>query len=336
MVDRDHPDGTKLFAAMQSMSSARITQLPPPGEVFGVYLEGALYRAVRNKPSIRSFSRKDYIRLLDTGEIIPYDGALSMCALSEYYRRIPAFAIRCLLVSVIDDPFCEDFDRYLKKMVNSTLHFKVVSSEKHILFVELSKHPILLNDPFSTPSTPESTPPKVKPTLARRCRSAPLSSSPPKPPRSTIFAVDPVRQNNPFTSIRFPSALTAGKRYCPFDESNCATGAHSKNGHKSRETGEAKQRIVPPVGSHLMLMPKFIRDVGHIWCHVVTADYVNPDFREMELRMNDPEYSRQYRKLQQRPSRFEGQVTRTATSFTRDVISMFSDWAEIFKVCSFI
>ncbi|KXJ68282.1 hypothetical protein RP20_CCG004511 [Aedes albopictus] len=301
MVDRDHPDGTKLFAAMQSMSCARIFQLPPPGEIFGIFLEDSVFRAVRNKPTAHSPSRKNYIRLVDTGEILPYDSALPMCTLSEYYRRIPAFAIRCVLVSVVSDPFCQDFDRFLKKMLGTSLHFKVIStssSGRKSLFVELSQHPIVVRDkPSSTTSSPESTPPnKGKSIFGRRNRSGPLfSPSPPKPPRADIFAVDSAEQNNPFTSIRFPSVSIGEKRT---GESNCT----SKNGlNAGKVGGEKTMRIVPPIGSHVMLVPKFIRDVGHMWCHVVKADYVNPDFREMELRMNDPEYAMRYRKLQGRP-----------------------------------
>ncbi|XP_062539770.1 uncharacterized protein LOC134207835 isoform X2 [Armigeres subalbatus] len=302
MVNRDHPDVTKLFAAMQSMSSAHLYQLPPPGEVFGVRLDDSVFRAVRNKPLNHSPLRKDYIRLLDTGEILPYDGNMRMCSLSEYYRRIPAFAVHCLLVRVMDDPFCEDFDRYLKKSLRSIQHFKVVSAEKSCLFVELSQRPIVPSDQHSNTSSRESTPTKVKPISMMRIRAA-SPRSPQKPPRGNIFAVDSAEQSNPFTSIRFPAVPTAEMPLCPFNgSSECNLGAHKKIGLKTQQ--ECK-KVVPPNGSHLMLVPKFIRDVGHMWCHVVGGDYVNPDFREMELRMNDPEYSKHYKPLQEKPKMFQ-------------------------------
>ncbi|KXJ84112.1 hypothetical protein RP20_CCG020736 [Aedes albopictus] len=312
MVDQDFEDldGDTLVAAMQNVGRARIFQLPPPGEMFGVILEGSVFRAVRNKATDQSPLRKHYIRLVDTGEIFLYDSALPMCTLSEDYRRAPAMATRCVLVSVIDDPLCQDFGRFLKKKLRSSLHFKVISSqssETKSLFVELSEHPIVVRDQLSSAtSSPESTYLKVKPICGRRNSSASLlSSSPFKPPRADIFAASPVKQNNPFTSFRLPSVLTGDKRYCPFNGSSnfdCSRGAHSKNGLKAWNAGgEDTKRIVPPIGSHVILVPKFIRDVGHMWCHVTEANCVNSQFREIELRMNDPKYSMLYRKLQGRP-----------------------------------
>ncbi|XP_038104314.1 uncharacterized protein LOC6047021 isoform X1 [Culex quinquefasciatus] len=306
IVDRDHRDCTKLLAAMQHSHGSRLAQLPGrPGDVFGVFLEGTLFRAVRNRPPLEgSRMRTDYIRLLDTGEVLAYeegDGGM-LCELSEYYRKLPAFAIRCVLVNVLDDPFsCDDLNRYLRKNLHATQNYKVVSAEGHILYLRLSQQPITEN-PFSgdlsadsatsslsdssdsEPSSLEET--RVKPRTPRLV-APPSPQKKPTTPRWNIFKVDNPDKSNGTPIIR-PAGIPPEKPPTP-----------------PKKKPDSDDYVVPPVGSHLYLVPKFIRDVDHFWCHVVEGgDRVNADLMELELKLNDAEYSRTFRKFDRRPPAF--------------------------------
>ncbi|KAL1380071.1 hypothetical protein pipiens_014469 [Culex pipiens pipiens] len=306
IVDRDHRDCTKLLAAMQHSHGSRLAQLPArPGDVFGVFLEGTLFRAVRNRPPLEgSRMRTDYIRLLDTGEVLAYeeDGGGMLCELSEYYRKLPAFAIRCVLVNVLDDPFsCDDLNRYLRKNLHATQNYKVVSAEGHILYLRLSQQPITEN-PFSgdlsadsatsslsdssdsEPSSLEET--RVKPRTPRLV-APPSPQKKPTTPRWNIFKVDNPDKSNGTPIIR-PAGIPPEKPPTP-----------------PKKKPDSDDYVVPPVGSHLYLVPKFIRDVDHFWCHVVEGgDRVNADLMELELKLNDAEYSRTFRKFDRRPPAF--------------------------------
>ncbi|KAL9696262.1 hypothetical protein quinque_015547 [Culex quinquefasciatus] len=306
IVDRDHRDCTKLLAAMQHSHGSRLAQLPArPGDVFGVFLEGTLFRAVRNRPPLEgSRMRTDYIRLLDTGEVLAYEegGGGMLCELSEYYRKLPAFAIRCVLVNVLDDPFsCDDLNRYLRKNLHATQNYKVVSAEGHILYLRLSQQPITEN-PFSgdlsadsatsslsdssdsEPSSLEET--RVKPRTPRLV-APPSPQKKPTTPRWNIFKVDNPDKSNGTPIIR-PAGIPPEKPPTP-----------------PKKKPDSDDYVVPPVGSHLYLVPKFIRDVDHFWCHVVEGgDRVNADLMELELKLNDAEYSRTFRKFDRRPPAF--------------------------------
>ncbi|XP_065078218.1 tudor domain-containing protein 1 isoform X2 [Ochlerotatus camptorhynchus] len=274
MVDLDHSDCKKLFAAMQNMYCDPLSELPPAGEVFGVFLEGSVYRAVRNKPIDHSPLKKIYIRLLDTGEILPYDAALPLCSLSEYYRKIPSLAIRCMLVDELDDLFGDNSDQYLKATFQTIQFYTVVSAEKAILFVKLRK-----------PVDQESV------------KGRPISKSSQKKPQSN--------QNRDVSSSKLAPTIPE-KPLCPYNgspESSCTKGAHSKNGSPPQSSVKADNLIVPPIGSKVMLIPKFIRDVQHLWCQLVLANDVTieADLKEMELRMNIPQNCVQFKKLTQQP-----------------------------------
>uniref|UniRef100_A0A1Q3EWU6 Tudor domain-containing protein n=1 Tax=Culex tarsalis TaxID=7177 RepID=A0A1Q3EWU6_CULTA len=302
IVDRDHRDCTKLLAAMQHTHGARLAQLPArPGEVFGVFLEGTLYRAVRNRPPLEgSRMRADYIRLLDTGEVLAFeaDAGAMLCDLSEYYRKFPAFAIRCVLVNVLDDPFsCDDLNRYLRNNLHATQHYKVVSAEGHILYLRLSQQPITEN-PFSGDLSADSATSSLSDSSdsdssrePRRPRLVPPPSPQKKPttPRWDIFKVDNPDKSNGTPIVR-PAGVPPEKPPTPPKKAS------------NLKKPESDDYVVPPVGSHLYLVPKFIRDVDHFWCHVVEGDRVNADLMELEMKLNDTEYSRTFRKFDQPPA----------------------------------
>ncbi|XP_055523579.1 uncharacterized protein LOC129717590 isoform X1 [Wyeomyia smithii] len=337
MVDRDDPDCTKLIAALQNCHGVKLAQLPRADQVFGVYLDGSLFRAVRNKLVEDSTLKFAYVRLLDTGEIIQYKEDMILCSLSEYYQKLPAFAIRCILVNILDDPFCDDLDQYLKNALHTDQHYKVVSVEGPILFLKLSQQPILLANKSlrasRTDSSTDTTP--TKPVRVKPKKNKPLHS------RMAFFKPDQLELSNNSHSIRMPTASVTkeAESACPFSNSatsNCAKGAHSKHEavpvtppSSSPETpteepyrffqndtsdvtassaagagGGDKQQdqlIVPPIGSMVYLVVKFIKDVEHFWCHVVSADSSDTDLMELELKLNSPEYTMHYRKLKQPP-----------------------------------
>ncbi|XP_058832611.1 uncharacterized protein LOC131690695 isoform X1 [Topomyia yanbarensis] len=321
IVDRDHHDCTKLFAAMQNSRGCKYAELPAPGKVFGVYLDASLFRAVRNKPIENSTLKLTYIRLLDTGEVLPYDDSMVLCALSDYFQKLPAFAIRCILVNILDDPFCDDLEQFLKKSLHTTQYYKVVSVEGHVLFLKLSQQPIPVPDKMTaTNSSAESTPTKPRRRRSRKSKHIPT--------RINIFKPEPVETSNAI-SIRMPGTTIPLEEkptrslFEPIDlkgvqserESIPGTGSTSSPGSSTEEPyryfrndsfehieDDVQQPIVPPIGCQVYLIPKFIKDVEHFWCHVVSPDFVDASLLEMEMKLNSPERSVHYRKLHSPPA----------------------------------
>ncbi|XP_053698354.1 uncharacterized protein LOC128745336 [Sabethes cyaneus] len=327
MVDRDNHDCTKLIAALQNCRGTKLTQLPRADQVFGVYLDGPLFRAVRNKQLEDSALKFDYIRLLDTGEILPYDNSMMLCSLSEYYQKLPAFAIRCILVNILDDPFCDDLDQYIKNALHTTQHYKVVSVEGAILFLKLSQQPILLTSKSlrlpRTDSSTDTTP--TKPIRIKPRKTKPF------PSRMAFFKPDQLEPASSSHKVRMPTAsVNEAEPICPFSSSltsTCAKGAHSKdeqipettpssspdftteepyrffqNDPSDSTTATGDQLVVPPVGSMVNIVVKFIKDVEHFWCHVVSPDSTDTDLMELELKLNSPEYTMHYRRLTDPPA----------------------------------
>ncbi|XP_058444572.1 uncharacterized protein LOC131426134 isoform X1 [Malaya genurostris] len=329
MVDRDHQDCTKLFAAMQNSRGCKLTELPPSGKVFGVYLDASLFRAVRNKPIENSTLTLTYIRLLDTGEVLPYDDSMVLSALSEYYQKLPAFAIRCILVDILDDPFCDNLEQYLKKSLHTTQYYRVVSVEGPVLFLNLSQQPIVVPEkPLKLVAADIPTESSLGKTRRRRSSSKTKHTS---PTRMTVFKPEPIETGGSI-SIRMPVTTTSTERKptCPFYDpfnTKCAKGAHSKlepipaldstsspgspteepyqyfrndsSGNSAEE--DSQIQMIPPIGCQVYLIPKFIKDIEHFWCHVVSPNFVDTDLLEMEMRMNSPEHSVRYRKFTSPP-----------------------------------
>ncbi|XP_055613810.1 uncharacterized protein LOC129760226 isoform X1 [Uranotaenia lowii] len=314
MVDRDHGDSVKLMAAMQHSRGTRITKLPPSGEVFGVYLEGSLFRAVRNK--VTEGSKGTFIRLLDTGEVFPYEKdnqRVVICTLSEYYRNLPSFAIRCVLVKILDDPYCADFSEFLEKNLHNTLYYKVASVEGSLLFMKLSQHKISPKLPMAS-VTRDSTSSNESTELLMRSKSVA------SPSRMNLFIPEPVDQLINGGNIRFPTVLpTDFNKDNPFSEaslykdlrlpSKFSLDCNGLNGHGGDEDSdgaesaecEAVEGVIPPIGTKIFVIPKFVQDVELIWCHVVPPDFISNDLIEMELMMNAPEVSSKLKTLDKCP-----------------------------------
>lgn len=84
MVKQSHQptnSSSLLFSALAQSKGPLLTHLPPAGEVFGIIINGAIFRAVRNQPprSIASMSREPiYLHLVDTGQIVLYNPSLKL------------------------------------------------------------------------------------------------------------------------------------------------------------------------------------------------------------------------------------------------------------------
>ncbi|CAD7092843.1 unnamed protein product [Hermetia illucens] len=110
-------------------------ELPKDGEVFGLHLEGYMFRAVKENGDSDKFSNFSAY-LIDVGEIVTINECMPMYVLPEDYQKMPAQAVLCKLEQV-NNSHDTNLSEYLGKSLYVKHKFRIVDRDRNMLFVNL-------------------------------------------------------------------------------------------------------------------------------------------------------------------------------------------------------
>lgn len=307
MIDRSQSDGKmeQMLSSLQNVTT-RLEELPgSDSTVFGVELEGTIFRAVQSK----SVVAWPFLKLLDVGEVVPYCESMILYQLTKYYQQLAPLAVRCQLVDVVDEPFCGDFNRYLVENLYNMRRFKICAREDGILRVNLStvckenRNPFL---PLPQKKPAEPAPKEYK--ISEKTLTQAQLDSLYEEPLNTTNVMKATMGYVPQDDVRI----------CPFYDpkiEGCFKGASCRLEHvakdpdgwtRDRALHKAKiraQLIEPKIGSMVKLIPTTILNVEEFFGQLDRKDYMD-GLSELQRFLNDPTYVRDFRMMDHKPCEF--------------------------------
>ncbi|XP_065078217.1 uncharacterized protein krimp isoform X1 [Ochlerotatus camptorhynchus] len=304
MIDRSQSNGKmeQTLSSLQNVST-HLEELPDSDvTVFGVELEGTIFRAIRSQ----SVLAWPFLKLLDVGEVVPYSESMILYELTKYYQQLAPLAVRCQLVDVVDEPFCGDFNRYLMDNLYNIRRFEICAREDDILRVNLSTAFKVNRNPFLplTQKKPVEPAPKEYKISEKTLTQEQLNSLYEEPLNTT---------NVMKATLGYVPKDDA--RICPFYDpkiQGCFKGASCRLEHvakdpdgwtRDRALHKAKiraQLIEPKIGSMVKLIPTTIINVEEFYGQLDRKEYIE-GLSELQRFLNDPTYVREFRMMDHKP-----------------------------------
>lgn len=305
MIDRSQSNGKleQMLASLQNVTT-RLEELPDSERtVFGVELEGTIFRAIRSKSALAW----PFLKLLDVGEVLPYSESTILYQLTTYYQQLAPLAVRCQLVDVVDEPFCGDFNRYLEENVYNIRRFEICVHEDDILKVNLST-PLKENfNPFLPQKKRAEPAPKMYKVSEKDLTQEQLDE----------LYEEPLNTTNAMKAT-MGYVPQDDARICPFYDpkiQGCFKGASCRLEHvakdpdgwtRDRTLHKAKiraQLIEPKLGSMVKLIPTTIVNVEEFYGQLDRKEYME-GLSELQRLLNDPKYVRDFRQMDHKPCEF--------------------------------
>ncbi|XP_058444357.1 uncharacterized protein LOC131425998 [Malaya genurostris] len=264
-------------------------------EAFGVLLDGTILRAARSKEDEQCF-----IKLIDMGDVLPFDHSTTLYELPPFYARIPAFALKCKLQNIDDEHFSGSRLGYLEESLGIVRSFEVVSIDQSQLIVSLSRKPHIQTQP-QIDTLVEEIKYKISLDTLSQDQVADLFEE----PLNTTNVMKAILGYDPQDD----------KRICPFFDpviQGCFKGSHCRLEHVAkltdgwtRDKALHKTKIraeleLPKVGSELILIPTYIVNVAEFYAHIPLPE-LSKALIDMQQKLNDPEFMRDYTRLNHEP-----------------------------------
>ncbi|XP_055613816.1 uncharacterized protein LOC129760226 isoform X2 [Uranotaenia lowii] len=304
LLDRTNKEEktTKMLESLQNVTS-RLEALPTAVEtVFGVELNGVIFRAVRSRSGTTGY---DFLRLLDTGEVVICEEATAMLyELPLFYKKIPALCVQCCLVDVVDDPSCGDYPHYLANSVYKDKKFEICGKSGSLLYVNLSSC-----DGKVTPKIKKPVEKKPEPVKEYKISESNLTQE-----QRDILFEEPMSTSNAMKAT-MGFVPKDDQRICPFYDpriDGCFKGASCRLEHVSKDSdGWTRDRTLhkvkirvqmlePRIGSKLSMIPTAVMNVEEFYAQLNQAENI-AELTELQARLNDPNTSRQFRKMDHKP-----------------------------------
>ncbi|KXJ71624.1 hypothetical protein RP20_CCG020140 [Aedes albopictus] len=302
MIDRtgSHGKMEQILSSLQNVTMRLETVPQSPSTVFGVELEGTMFRAIRSKPDCGW----PFLKLLDVGDVLPFADTMMFYQLTKYYQVIPPLAVRCQLVGVVDEPDSRDFNQYLTDNVYNTRKFEICSCQKDILHVKLSEVPKEDRNGVVKPRKPqESSAPEYA-----------ISEKTLTKEQLDVLYEEPLNTTNVMKAT-LGYVPKDDVRICPFYDpkiQGCFKGAFCRLEHvakdphgwtRDRALHKAKiraQLVEPKRGAMVKLIPTTIVSVEEFYGQLDTKE-CSMGLRSLQQNLNDPIYVRDFREMDHKP-----------------------------------
>ncbi|XP_021694879.1 uncharacterized protein LOC5570125 isoform X2 [Aedes aegypti] len=300
MIDRSHGKIDQILSSLQNVTMRLETLPESPKTVFGVELEGTMFRAVRSKPDCGW----PFLRLLDVGDVLPFADSMMLYQLTKFYQNLPPLAVRCQLVEVVDQPRCKDFNRYLTSNVYKTRKFEIFArDEDNLLHVKLSAVPKVDRNGVVKSKPLEPAPPEYK-----------ISEKTLTQEQLDILYEEPLNTTNVMKAT-LGYVPKDDVRICPFYDpaiQGCFKGAACRLEHvakdpdgwtRDRALHKAKiraQLVEPKIGAMVKLIPTTIVSVEEFYGQLDLKE-CSEGLRGLQQTLNDPMYVRDFREMDHKP-----------------------------------
>ncbi|XP_058444573.1 uncharacterized protein LOC131426134 isoform X2 [Malaya genurostris] len=306
ILDRSN-DGAKTDQILKTLQNvtARLEELPASSsEIFGLEIRGEIFRAIRNKPDL---STTPSLRLLDTGEIIPFDEMMILYRLPEYYQNIPLLAIRCKLVDVANGTLFCDYQKYLKQNMYVNLKYEICEIESATLHLKLAAIPRNKKQKAKAKA-------KRKPESEPAVRDYKISENTLTQEELAILYEEPESTTNAMKATMGYIARD-DERICPFYDPSiggCFKGAGCKLEHVAKDPhGWTRDRalhkvkirarqVEPKIGSEHEFVPTAIISAQEFYGQLVVPG-CGEALSDLQLQLNDPINVRTFRKMDHKP-----------------------------------
>ncbi|XP_062539771.1 uncharacterized protein LOC134207835 isoform X3 [Armigeres subalbatus] len=299
MIDRTSSHGKmeKILSSLQNVTM-KLEALPEsPSIVFGVELEGTMFRAVRSKPDCGW----PFLKLLDVGDVLPFADSMLLYQLSKYYQKMPPMAVRCQLVGVADGSFKDNLNQYLTKNLYNTKRFEICGHDQNTLHVRLSAVPKVDCNGVVKPSSKETHEYKISlNTLTQE--------------QLEVLYEEPLNTTNVMKAT-MGYVPKDDVRICPFYNpkiQGCFKGASCRLQHVAKDKDgwtrdqtlhKAKiraQLAEPKVGAMVKLIPTTIISVEEFYGQQDLKE-CSEGLRRLQQQLNDPTYVREFREMDHKP-----------------------------------
>ncbi|EDS31319.1 conserved hypothetical protein [Culex quinquefasciatus] len=302
--------------------------------VFGVRFEGTIMRAVRNK--VHGEGEPCFIQLLDTGEIVPLDTSMELYEVPPFYARLAPFAVPCRLEGFEDNAFkAGDKRAFLGASLYETKWFQVVQVGRSRLVVRLGP--------------PGETKQVVQKEAAVPEPSYKISMDTLSPDQVEELNEEPLNTTNVMKAV-LGYVPQDDRRICPFYDptiEGCFKGSGCRLEHVAKlEDGWTRDKVPhkikiraemeqPRVGSEMVLIPTFVANVNEFYAHICLPK-LSEALIDMQSKLNDPEYTRDFKLLNHEPHFCELVFAKYAVDgrwYRAEVVEFFSlDRISVFYV----
>lgn len=265
--------------------------------VFGVRVEGAIFRAIRSKQSDQPF-----VKLLDTGEILVFDDSrMSLLELPPFYAKLSPFAVKCSLANVEGCATINDYRKYLDENLYNRLGYKVLNVNESWLEVSLMSLACVEKPRLIKEEKLEQEHYKVSLDTLTQAQLDELYE-------------EPLNTTNVMKAV-LGYVPKDDKRICPFYDpavQGCFKGSRCRLEHVAklsdgwtRDKSLYKIQIraeleTPVVGTEMLVIPTFIVNVDEFYAHIPRQD-LSKGLIELQVKMNDDKIMENYRVLNHEP-----------------------------------
>ncbi|XP_062555471.1 uncharacterized protein LOC134220429 [Armigeres subalbatus] len=239
--------------------------------VFGVRIDGFIFRAVRNKQVGKV--DQTWIKLLDTGEQLAFDNtSMRLYELPPFYAKLPPFAIKCFLSN--DQNQSREVQRqYLAAHLYHRLEYKVLEVTGSSMAVALNSNVSLEN------------PVNIKKTENEEVRYKISSKTLTQAQLDELYE-EPLNTTNVMKAV-MGYAPRDDQRICPFYDptiQGCFKGSRCRLEHTTkladgwtRDKSLYKIQIraaleTPAIGTEMMVVPTYIVNVDEFYAHIPRLD----------------------------------------------------------------
>ncbi|XP_058832619.1 uncharacterized protein LOC131690695 isoform X2 [Topomyia yanbarensis] len=300
MLDRTR-EGEKVDQMLKTLQNvtARLMDLPSSSSVvFGLEQHGEIFRAIRSK-SDPSFP---FLKLLDTGEIMPFVDRMILYQLPTYYQNFPPFAVRCQLVNVVNESFFCDLQHYLKENMYVNKTYEVCRVDSAVLHVKLAATQEKKISLHKLPKNEQAIPDyKISENTLTQEERAILYEEPESTTNAMKATMGFVPQDD--------------RRICPFYDptrEGCFKGTSCRLEHVAKDPdGWTRDRALhkvkiqarqmePRIGSEHEIIPTAIISVQEFYGQLVTPG-CGPALAALQMKLNEPKNVRAYRKMDHEP-----------------------------------
>ncbi|XP_055523580.1 uncharacterized protein LOC129717590 isoform X2 [Wyeomyia smithii] len=304
MLDRSAADGQRADHMLKTLQNVtvRLSELPTKtGVVFGVELEGELFRAVHNRlPALGMVT----LKLLDTGEVLPYADSMTLYELSEYYQSFRSLAVRCRFVGRNGKKAAKNIPQYLRDNMYVNMKYEVHKVDGSVLHVSLeaAEHRGIMKRMKRAEETAQAVP-EYK--ISEKTLTA--------EERAILYEDTECTTNAMKATMGF--VPKDDSRICPHYDpkiEGCFKGSRCQLQHvakdpdgwtRDRELHKGKIRAMllePAIGSEHPMIPTAIVSVQEFYGQLLRPETVVA-LSKLQAQLNDEKMARSYRKMDHKP-----------------------------------
>ncbi|XP_053689729.1 uncharacterized protein LOC128738536 [Sabethes cyaneus] len=303
MLNRTASDSQKADQMLETLQNVTVHLLELPsrtGTVFAVELDGELFRAVH---SVLPSSGMVFLKLLDTGESLPYANSMVLFELPQYYQKFRPLAIRCRFVGKNGKKLPKNIPQYLRDNMYTNMRYEICEVNKTLLHVSLEAAGRLPVRQTTRQNEQVQAIPEY--TISEKTLTA--------EERAILFEDTETTTNAMKATMGF--VPQDDRRICPHYDpkiEGCFKGAGCRLQHvakdpdgwtRDREPHKGKIRALllePPIGSEHAMVPTAIVSVQEFYGQLLRPENVAA-LTQLQAQLNDPKLVRSYRPMDHKP-----------------------------------